>query len=273
MSQQQDFLKVLFNPGESICLTDSKYDVSIQKLEEVDVDKGTLCCINPLNGTRCDENVSAFRSFLIEVDSMGLYEQKKYIEGLGVPFSSCVFSGNKSLHYSITLDEDLPSEKIYRYLAQWILNIVKEADQNCKNPSRSIRFPGNARPDTCKIQKLVDLRKRISLSDLYFWLGKYEVCRPVIEVRKPISSIPRPELIAGWAINKLTYGLDPTDGRNRQWYAIFFEFAKCGYSEEQAEAFLQQYFIEEPDFKRKEWLTSLKSAYRNVLSGVGLTFK
>ena len=104
-----------------------------------------MLAINPIEGFRRDKNVTAFRSFLVELDDGKLSEQMKYVKNKNMPYSACVFSGGKSLHFVITLEEPLPSLNLYKQISKWILNVMDKADSQTSNPSRSVRFPGNLR--------------------------------------------------------------------------------------------------------------------------------
>ena len=82
-----DFLGLLFNPGETICVSPNKFGYHSVPLTSIDQgihlispreDKApitiaekdiNLVAINPINGFRRDANVTSFRSFLVEVDT------------------------------------------------------------------------------------------------------------------------------------------------------------------------------------------------------------
>jgi hypothetical protein len=231
-----------------------------------------LIAVNPTQGFRRDENVTSFRNFLIEIDDMPLADQLAYADEMKLPYSICVFSGNKSLHFSVCLEETLPSYKLYYYYATWILRIMNKADQKTKNPTRSIRFPGATRDG--REQKLVKLRKRITLETLNAWLSEYNGLRPTEfdESKKPtiLPDINREELIPRWVWSKLHLGINPQNGRNLEWFKIASEFGKAGYQNEDTIAFLEQYFTSEFDFKRNEWSTAIKSGVKNGRKKAGL---
>ena len=273
MDKQKQFLNLFFNENELVSLVKSKFDTSISTQEDCDIENGVLLCLNPLKDTRKDENVSAYRSFLVEVDDLSLKEQKEYIEKLEMPYSCCVYSGNKSLHYGIVLDQDLPTEQIYRYLAQWILNIVSLADKNCKNPSRSIRFPNNARPDTCKIQHLIELKQRISLEGLYHWLTKYPNHRPIVESRPTPAATGEKWPLPSWVQQKLENGINNLSGRNVQWFGIGCEFAKAGYTPEETLHYLEQYFQEDYDFKYREFSLAVNQGFKQIAKKKDVDFR
>lgn len=284
--QQEKLLELLFNAGEHICVSPNKlgyHSVSMADYWNGDIrlipppdaynPEPTWCesqdvqlvAINPVRGFRRDENVTAFRSFLVEMDDGGLKEQYDYIQSLGMPWSACVFSGSKSLHFAITLDEDLPDEDTYRMFAEWILKIAEKADPLTKNPSRSIRFAGNSRRETGKEMRLVEIKSRVKLADLMFWLTKHPDKDPRLEMTKrAATTTPSIEGIPVWVWNKLNNGIDESKGRNNEWFGIFMEFSKAGHSYEDIVESLEQYFTPDRDFRLREWKTIAKSAYKRV---------
>lgn len=281
----KNFLKLLFNEGETVCVSPYKYGYhSVEQAElsgdihlispneekapiiiqESDIN---LIAINPIKGYRRDGNVTAFRTFLIEMDTGTLEEQKKYIEESKIPYSACVFSGNKSLHHAIVLKEDLPDISAWRFYNQWILNILNKADQQLVSPSRSIRFPGNVRNDGKKLmQSLVSMNGRIEEEEFFKWIYQFEDKKP-IKKRKLIKG----DVYSGALdINKIpkdvTELLDGgvMENRNATWFYIACRIAKLGFEVDNVVNYLETFFQEEKDFKRKEWESCIKSAYKRV---------
>ena len=280
----QQLLKLMFRPGESICVSPNKYGFHSVPLESAlegtvaltspdtkiptqycDTNALLLVALNPIIGFRQDVNATAFRSFLIEMDYGELDQQAAYVNNMGMPYSAVVFSGNKSLHYLISLSTDIPSEKGYRYLAEWILNIMTNADQNCKNPSRSIRIPGAYR-EIGKQQLLRELNGPISLSQLRFWLERHPNERPRERERliTDLSDLPGKTGLKPWAAKLVRFGLDPRKSRNKQWFALACEFALAGYSEDDTVNILGKRFSEDRDFKEKEWKAAIRSGFKHI---------
>ena len=197
-----------------------------------------------------------------------LEEQKAYIESMKMPASACIFSGNKSLHYAIVLDEPLPSLEIWRFYNQWILNVMSKSDQQIQNPTRSIRFPGNKRHDGKKlIQAPLFIGNRISQEELFKWLDQFNELKPV----KKAPRIMGANIQSGvWIVANLPRDVQDhlnrgvTESRNATWFYIACRCAEKGWSMEYAEAELSNYFQEEGSFPRREWLNCLKSAYKRV---------
>jgi len=273
------FLNLMFNPDEHVCISPDKYgyhsieqntigddiylvspnpDVETKKISENDI---ISVAINPIKGFRQDRFVTAYRSFMVELDTGGLHQQSQYIDSLGMPYSACIFSGNKSLHYAIVLGYGLP-KSAWKHTAQWILNVVTQADQQVKNPSRAIRFPGNQRPGG-KIQSLVKMKERVETEDLFAWLNKFPDAKPK-PVRKKVGrrntdSVRR---IPKRVIDTLNDGIDID--RNSTWFSLACSMISIGYDLDDTMGYFENHFEEDADFQRKEWETCINSAYKHM---------
>lgn len=277
-------LNLMFREGESICVSPSKYGYHSIDLKETFKDEITLLntrfrdgepaesclekcstndlklvALNPINGWRDDSSCYKYRNFLVEIDFGELSEQLEHIKKLEMPYSAVVFSGGKSLHFLISLSTDLPDEKTWRRISEWILAIVTIADQNCKNPSRSIRVPGAKRDD-----KYQELREFVGPTDnavLGVWLQRYAHLMPTVITKKPFTGNRRFPKLKLW-MTKALLGEFPTDkGRNKTWFTIACEFVLKGFSLEETEYLLSDFFIPDRDFKEPEWKRALKSAF------------
>lgn len=275
---------LMFRPGETVCVSHNKYGYHSIPLENAmdgqvtlvspdpnrefeKVDSGTLqlVALNPIKGYRDDASVYKYRNFLVEMDYGPLAAQMDYAKRIGLPYSAVIFSGSKSLHFLISLDQDLPSEKVWRHMAEWTLRIMTLADQNTKNPSRSIRIPGAPRDD--KFQQLVELKGPTSLKDFSVWLSAHPEAKPKEATRRSVADVATPTKIKDWVLIRLHSGkIGAKLGRNKEWYAIAFEFALAGYSEDYAIEYLSTYYTPESTFKEKEWLTCIHSAFKNAYS-------
>jgi len=280
-----NFLETMFDSEEEVCVSSTKYGYSSVPLHDViskevveivskdgemiplEVSDIKMISINPIKGHRNDENVTSFRNFLIEMDDGDMNDQLKYVKEMKLPYSVCVFSGSKSIHFGLCLNESLPSIDIYRFYANWILNVMSQADQMTKNPSRNIRFPNNYRDG--HLQKLLSVRPRISLDDLKFWLSSYEHLKPKVSKKSNVvyaeydySRIPR------WVKKQLAEGIDFSRGRNNTWFNLAVNLAKSGCDEDLAIALLEPHFMEDYDFKRLEWETAVKSAVKKIRQNI-----
>lgn len=286
---------LMFTPGERVCVSHNKYGYHSIPLEEVltkpqvtlvptvnsctergiewkpenfdksPTDKLTLVALNPIKSWREDVNCTAYRNFLVEMDYGPIEEQLDYIKTIGMPYSAAIFSGNKSLHFLISLDTDLPSENVYRHFSEWILNIATAADPNTKNPSRSIRIPGAYR-EPGKQQTLREYMGKTNLQDLVAWLSKKPECKPKIQEKRVPSGQWDFSKLKSWVPKRLANGLRTDQGRNKQWFTIACEFALSGYSEDDTMDMLADYFTPDRDFKEREWKTAIRSAFKYIYS-------
>ena len=279
-------LNLMFNPGETICPHHNKYSYHSVPLENaisdtvtmvssnpdipnktVSSDKMIFVSLNPVLGFRNDENVYKYRNILVEIDTGTLAQQMEYVKRLQMPYSAAIFSGGKSIHFLISLDRDLPSEEIYRTLAQWTFNIVDLADKDCKNPSRSIRLPGAMR-DNGNQQKLLEFHGKVKLDDFKEWLGKKSYLKPKpLEKHKISTGLGDISRLKPWTQKILFDGIDNSKGRNNQYFSIACDFALANYSLDDTISMLEErVFSPERDFTRKEFLNTVKSAFRHIYS-------
>ncbi len=158
---QRNFLATLFDPEDQTCFTNTPYGVdSYPATADISTEYFT---INALHGTRSDAHVTKHRTFLIEFDNMPLNEQLPYMLDSNIPYTACVFSGNKSYHFFITLDEPVSAAE-YACLFKRLELALPQLDRSCKNPSRLARLADAKRGDV--VQTLQWLGERIPLSFL-----------------------------------------------------------------------------------------------------------
>ena len=120
------------------------------------------------------ENISHYRNFLIEMDSVKSIEQQlAFIRTSRLPFSSLVHSGNKSVHIIISLNEPLPVSFLdsYKQLHKAMLKRFGPfADTATNKPQITTKVPSfyriNSTTGTPCEQTLLDLRERIDVGDL-----------------------------------------------------------------------------------------------------------
>lgn len=186
-----NFLQLLFEPGEFTCFTDSPNGY---RVFNAPTESDIFFAINPLHrdrdlaptkswhsatvGRRSDINVSAFRNFMLELDDMALEEQVPYVQKLGLPYTSIVFSGSRSHHFTISLREPLANSTEYAHTARRLHKLVTRADSTSKNPSRLSRLPFRIRPETGLEQKLVFLGDRVDFKQLDELLPQLPVYKP-----------------------------------------------------------------------------------------------
>lgn len=243
-----------------VTLVSSNKKVPIRKVKSNEL---IFLCLNAVKDWRRDESVTSYRTFLWEVDIGSLSSQRQYFKSLAIPYSASIYSGNKSLHYITVLDQPIDL-KTYRLLFKWANNIGTLFDWQCGNPSRSVRIPGVIRPDTGKEQRLIEIKDRVKLDDFMAWLNKYEHLRPIerAEERKVLTGDKDYDKLSKWATNQLKYGIDFSSGRNIGWFSLACDLAKSGYEEDEAVEILEEYFLEEYDFKYREFKSAINSAFK-----------
>lgn len=169
----ENFLKTLLD-GESTCFSPDALGTEVStKVLPTDL----FFSINALNPTtdlapsqpyhnvnrprRADVNVTCFRNFLIEIDTLPLDQQIEYVTSK-VPVTSIVYSGGKSYHFIISLEAPVLNIEQYQVLAKRLHKLLPLADKSTKNPSRFSRLPFRTRPETGLEQKLVQLNTRVA---------------------------------------------------------------------------------------------------------------
>jgi len=202
MIKELEFLNLLFDEHEGVNLTwDVKDTKVINPIVIGDFNKYNFFSINPLREYRYDKNVTAYRNLLFEIDNISLEQQKSIIIKSELPYTSCVFSGKKSLHYIVSLSSPLTDKthytQVWKRIASYLNNVATEMgikssdgssiiDQSCKNPSRLSRFPGALRDGI--EQKLIELRQRVT--EIEF--KKFLTLCPEIEIEKPKFRVVSP---------------------------------------------------------------------------------
>ena len=168
-------LNKLFNSDEWVVMGKTKYDIVSQPINEIPEDKSKyqFFSLNPImsDKTRADKHVSVFRNFLVEFDGLTLDEQEGIITGLDIPCTTQTFSGGKSYHCVISLQDPCNNAEEYRNLVNWIYAAIPQADPACKNPSRFSRIEGGINVSTTRKQGGVfDSGVRITQRELIAWL-------------------------------------------------------------------------------------------------------
>lgn len=175
---QQQFLALLFDPDQQTCFAKDAKGWSVKPAPEVGDIFFSINALSPIVDTnpteswhrhdlprRADHNVICHRNFLLEIDNMPLNQQIAYVEASKLPVSAITFSGSKSYHFIISLEEPINSSE-YAKLANGLMRLLPAADKSTKNPSRLSRLPGVLRPETKLMQELVYLGARINRSCL-----------------------------------------------------------------------------------------------------------
>jgi hypothetical protein len=215
----RNFLLTLFDEFETTCFSRDCFDTDLSKLPDK---QDLFFSINPIHETRADKNVTSFRNFLIELDSIPLSEQIQYVTSK-IPIdmiTSIVYSGSKSYHFIISLETPLPDLETYQQVARRLHKLVPASDKTQKNPSRFSRLPFRTRPDTGLEQTLIRLGSRVDTASLIALLP--------CEGLSISQATKKPE--QAWISVNLTYALEQPDefmrergfaGRNHFFFYVF----------------------------------------------------
>lgn len=204
MKSKKDFYNILFDKGEGIAYqtdhgefgTDSFYKTNKVLVHNEDQDEYNFdyqyYCINPIHPTvdNCHNegddykprakicNVTSFRNFAIEFDDDTLSEQKRKLGIAKPPISAVIFSGSKSLHTPIALEEGVTEDEysaIFEAIKQTLLKFDLKLDKQCKNPNRLTRAPFQLRHDNRVEQTLLGSRKRVPNQNLFDWFEANDI--------------------------------------------------------------------------------------------------
>jgi hypothetical protein len=249
------YLSTLFDPEDSTCFTQSPNGteigwqplttdlfLAINALDPAADRAPTQAWHRADRPRRADANVTKLRSFLLELDSLPICEQRPYMDSLKVPYSAVVFSGSKSLHFLLVLSSPVPTYEAYMDISRRLHRLVEKADHSSKNPSRLSRLPFRTRPDTGKEQELVYLGKRIELADLECILPARETraARPRSPEEKKIlispilrQAVADPETV----MEKLNI-----NGRNQMAYWMYCRFQELNLEHDKRQKYIDQFY-------------------------------
>lgn len=299
----EDFFNMLFDEGEYTCFAKHAKGTRVFKVEDYDtvMDWVQYFTINPLDGNkdhkpveeyhapdkprRADCNVIVFRNIMLEIDDIPIKDQWEFIKEIKLPYTTAVYSGGKSIHFVISLEQPCTDYKDYQKLVSRFYKALKKirpgvVDAANKNPSRCSRVPFTTRHETGKPQQLLNINDRIHRSTLESWIEEYIGPEVENEERESFSSNPTYTLeylnyinderakyglepikstLSGFTKNFLMFGADEGE-RNLSVFRAACDFAKCGYDQDDA---LDQ-IIQATDLEESEVERTVRSAYLRV---------
>lgn len=174
-TNQEAYLRALYNEGEYVCLAKNQYGIKGYRLDfsRLPITFAQFIGLNPLikGTTRKAKNAAVFRNLLVEYDlALGTAEtQLEYINKIGLPYTTAVFSGGKSVHFIISLVEPLESRALYDKLFWRLQQFEPKLDIMCKDPLRLTRLGGALR-QSGKLQSILQVNERVYLADLEKYL-------------------------------------------------------------------------------------------------------
>jgi hypothetical protein len=247
-----NFWTTLFDENDSTCFSTNAYGTGIIRVDSLIFKNSfNFFSINPMRISRKDDNVTKFRNFLLECDELDLAKQKELLKS--IPYSTLVYSGGKSIHAIISLENPLNTKEEYNAVAKALLKKVPEADPSTKNPSRFSRVPGAMRGGV--EQKLLEVKERIPNKAFFEWLGPLSIEELVSEQPIYHQSIN----MSPWTRFYLFAGAQEGQ-RNSSLFKAACDLFRCGYSVEEVENMT----YEISDLPLSEVRATIKSAYRKV---------
>jgi hypothetical protein len=267
------FWRTLFDADDCVCVAKYVEGTSLRlasTLEAAPLPWAQFVAVNAFRAgtSRANRHVARHRSFLVEFDRGTPGEQTTWADAARLPWSTRVFSGRRSLHFVVTLDEPVAPED-YRQLAARLLAAMPEADQACRDPSRLTRYPDVVRVDTGKQQSILGVRERVSRAAFETWLAsRVAAAKPL-----PVPARARPPLASRGRLRNRTLGFlahGAERDRNVETFAAACDFAECGYSVSEALAHLlplQAMLSAQKDhaFPAAELRAAVANAFRTVL--------
>ena len=128
---------------------------------------GEFIIPNPLDGDkhqtatgkdsfRCDAAVKELRFCVAEFDNLPLNKQLNIWYNIELPIAAIIYSGGKSYHAWIRIDQNKEILKqVYQFYNKHLLSLG--VDPACRNPSRLSRMPGVYRSDKQTVQRIIYL--------------------------------------------------------------------------------------------------------------------
>lgn len=179
------------------------------------------------NGSYCNDDVTAFRTAIVECDELPVERQAERIRALRLPCAAVTHSGGKSLHALVRVDAKNPEQ--YAERVDYLYGVCEanglKPDRKCKNPSRFTRLPGVPRGDG--FQALLATDQGCAswaewcrfVSDRADGRDLYEIVSAV-DVTGPNTPENDPELIVGLLRRGRKANITGTSKAGKSWAAI-----------------------------------------------------
>jgi hypothetical protein len=202
---QDNFWSTLFQDDEHTCLASSLRNTETEAVRggtELDLPSLQYFAINAHvpGSTRAIKNVTSYRNFLVEFDTdkdgrnLSKREQKKAMHDSGLPWSTCTWSGSRSLHYIVSLEDPLDTYKEYAFVSGWLHCIITASDQSTIDPARFSRVPGGMNVDKTAAkglppaeQTLMAVNGRVQNERFLRWLYSHPASEPTAKEIKGYS--------------------------------------------------------------------------------------
>lgn len=261
----REWIDTLFNSGEYTCMGHKRENKTwpVSKIAETH----EYVSINPMKKgtTRAGRNVTRFSNFLFEMDTFNKKEQAALITRSGMPYSTVVDSGNKSLHFILALQEDLGERALYTAYFQAINTVLRkfgaDIDEGCKDPGRFTRAPYgvNTKQELVerkpnfndRVQKVGLIKSRHSVAIVDQWLADHGVnaldhlVTPTLKKHDGKSSNAETKLKVEWIEKHFMSRDQYTDGNKHNYQVKMAYFLlRTGLSPQEVDTVLIEKFSE-----------------------------
>jgi hypothetical protein len=253
----KQFYECLFDADELTVFGDNIYATKPSKAIANGVkEERPFFVINPIRPgkTRSIDGVKLFRNFMFEIDNdmdgntVPLEKQKEIVTAAQLPWSTCIYSGGKSLHWIVSLEEpvgDAVEYRIWWLMMESILNSKAKAmglnlkfDGNVKDPSRFSRAAGAVRIDRKQIQTLQGVRGRQANAAVIKWFTAnavtFEEFTPkpteyeIGQINQDADDVEKFEFVKNILMKAQPY----EQGNKNTWQFVFSRLCRrCGISE------------------------------------------
>ena len=193
------FLNALFDEGDRVVFGDTLMTCNkpVDPLPYFLNTDAMRFAINPFDKWRNTENLTGIVNLLFEIDEdeFGNKVDESIQEQLfldsGIPFTTMVSSGNKSVHVIVRFTEPFSDGELQSLWWFTIAKVLKKhginADVRARLLTQISRVPCSIRKDTGSVQTLKHIRNRVSQLEMTEWLeSNNEVVPP-----KPPKKEPR----------------------------------------------------------------------------------
>lgn len=149
-------------------------------------------CINGLKEWRNTPNITQFTSLLFECDDKrySTEEQAEMFNQSGIPYTTMVESGNKSIHVIVRFSEPMKSkahhDKWWKAISLALRKWGIVSDDRARLVTQLTRMPGSTRKDTGQVQKLIHIGERIEMTRMKEWLALNHVEIEPVKEREPL---------------------------------------------------------------------------------------
>lgn len=253
------FLNMLFDPPEETCFAKHVKETSLRNMMEGYYSDELFFSINPMIYTRKDSNVHTYRNILVELDIGSREEQDDIIHRSGLPYTTLVWSGNKSYHAIVSLETPAKNAEEYAAIVKSIYDKMggpSVVDIKTGNPSRLSRLPEVWRIDTGTKQEICKVNERVTRDRLNAWLGESKISP--VQKRSKVEYKNEDRRLSLRVQSFLENGA-VEGSRNQQLFVNACEMFRAGYDSDEIFDMVSE-ALDLPDYEKRRTIASADRA-------------